>query len=193
MNVIKEFLRPNRKSGFTLIELLVVISIIGLLATIVLVSLNQSRVRARDARRAADINQLATAIEAFHIENGFYPSESDCGASAAPLQTGQCASSCDCWDPSVPNKIAKELVDAGLFSALPTDPINDPSGPGPGVWDRTVYFYEPGCENAQGKQNFGLGYYSEKEGALQVVIGGIVDPDPCVACGATSACSVSCC
>lgn len=194
MDTIRKFLRSNRKDAFTLIELLFVISIIGLLASVVLASLNRTRTRARDARRVADINQMAKALEVFHIENNFYPSESNCGASAAPLGTWQCASSCDCWDTSVPNKVASELVGAGLFAgALPVDPMNDPSGPGAGNWNRTVYFYEPGCQDAQGKQNFTLYYYSESEGVAKTVIGGVADPDPCVSCGATPACPVTCC
>lgn len=63
---------PNGKSGFTLIELLVVIAIIGILASIVLASLNSARRKSRDARRVADIKQLQLALELYFDTNQTY-------------------------------------------------------------------------------------------------------------------------
>ncbi len=64
-------LKLNLKSsaGFTLIELLVVISIIGLMASIVLVALNNSRLQARNAKRKADIREVRTALELYYSDN----------------------------------------------------------------------------------------------------------------------------
>ena len=59
--------------GFTLIELLVVISIIGLMASVVLVSIQSARAKSRDAKRIGDMNQLAKALELYFNENYSYP------------------------------------------------------------------------------------------------------------------------
>ncbi|MFA6969031.1 MAG: prepilin-type N-terminal cleavage/methylation domain-containing protein [Candidatus Paceibacterota bacterium] len=59
--------------GFTLIELLVVISIIGVLSSVVLASLNTARYKANDAARIANVKALKTALQMYYIDNGIYP------------------------------------------------------------------------------------------------------------------------
>lgn len=75
-------------NGFTLVELLVVISIIGLLASIALVSFTGSQKQARDAQRKSDLKQYATSLESFaNQNNGLYPAESVTVAAATALCT----------------------------------------------------------------------------------------------------------
>ena len=66
-------MRNKNQSGFTLIELLVVIAIIGLLASIVLLALNGARAKSRDAKRIADVRQIASALELFYNDFNSYP------------------------------------------------------------------------------------------------------------------------
>ncbi len=67
----------NKKGGFTLIELLVVVAIIGLLSSIVMVSLNAARAKARDARRMEDIQEIHNAIELYIADKGHAPDFGD--------------------------------------------------------------------------------------------------------------------
>ena len=63
----------NKRKGFTLIELLVVIAIIGILATLAVVSLQNARKNARDAKRIADVRQMQTALELYYNDWQEYP------------------------------------------------------------------------------------------------------------------------
>ena len=68
--MIKNTFVKNKK-GFTLIELLVVISIIGLLSSIVLASLNTTRVKAADTAIKADLKGIATSAEIEYATLGY--------------------------------------------------------------------------------------------------------------------------
>jgi len=62
------------KRGFTLIELLVVISIIGILASIAMVSYSGTQKQTRDTQRKSDLNQYRNALQTFASANdGNYP------------------------------------------------------------------------------------------------------------------------
>ena len=64
----------RKQLGFTLVELLVVISVIGVLASIVLVSFTGSQKQARDTQRKSDVKQYQLALENFaNKKNGLYP------------------------------------------------------------------------------------------------------------------------
>lgn len=61
-------IRNSTKKGFTLIELLVVIAIIGILSSVVIVSLNNARTKARDAARKSNAQAMATAFALYANE-----------------------------------------------------------------------------------------------------------------------------
>lgn len=56
----------NKNRGFTLIELLVVIAIIGILASIVLASLNSARNRGKDASAKGSLSSVRAAFELYY-------------------------------------------------------------------------------------------------------------------------------
>ena len=65
------YFRTSR--GFTLIELLVVIAIIGVLASVVLASLNSARSKALDTKRISELVQFRDALQSYYADNGAYP------------------------------------------------------------------------------------------------------------------------
>lgn len=95
----------KKSKGFTLIELLVVIAIIGILATIVLVSLNSARQKARDVRRIGDLRQIVLALEMYYDDNAAYPSVTGCTAAN--------------W-----TTMSTAIEGGGYVTKVPTDPVN---------------------------------------------------------------------
>ena len=126
--------------GFTLIELLLVIAIIGLLSSIVLVSLQGARASARDAIRLSDMRQIQLALELYYDSYGRYPlnTDNDCSGWDAGYNGGP-----DSGDPFI-----KPLEEADLFARTPGDPTATGNCGG-----YAYYRYDAGasdCDSARG-------------------------------------------
>ena len=108
----------KNQKGFTLIELLVVISIVGLLSSVVLASLNSARQKARFAKKQAELAQLLSAVRTYYLDKDAMPVN-------ANLSAGWCVPGIN-YSGTV---CLQELIDSGYFSVLPISP------------DSSLYYY----------------------------------------------------
>jgi general secretion pathway protein G len=69
----KHLSRPQHQAGFTLMELLIVLVIVGLLAALVGPTLYQQIKPAKQSAARAQIENFATALDAYFIDAGRYP------------------------------------------------------------------------------------------------------------------------
>lgn len=120
----------GRKFGFTLIELLVSLTIMSIMMGLALVAFQSSRKSARDARRKADLEEIRSALEMYHADNGAYPGERWCDSSI-----GSCDTACPCMPPGSDwNGTIQTELEPDYIRDLPKDPINDAT---------YYYYYEP--------------------------------------------------
>jgi prepilin-type N-terminal cleavage/methylation domain-containing protein len=155
------FFRYNK--AFTLIELLVVIAIIGLLSSVVLVAMNSSRAKARDARRQADVRQFQTALQLYYDTNNSYPAS---GGAVSP-NGGWSNSNDSSW-------ATLQTALSTYVARLPADPKQSTSG-----W--------PGSDGSNSYAFFSLGYGCSQQWYMFVYqLENASGPDPGVrACDGT--------
>lgn len=115
----------DRDAGFSLIELLSVIVVLGVLATIVVMSVGGSTDRAAEAARAADERTLATAMESYQARHGYYASEE------LLVESGYLRAQSDLWDVVVDegaNRFTLVATD-GSGDADAADPVTTSTSP----------------------------------------------------------------
>ena len=108
------------------------IAIIGVLASVVLASLNSAREKSRNAARLAQAQEFIKALELYYADNGDYP----------------CANAGNCGDRSVENlnpdtAAGGELISSGYINTIPEDPTfsTNSGGTGCNSADATGYCY----------------------------------------------------
>jgi len=124
-------LRRRQKGGFTLIEILVVIVVIAILATLVAPNVFQNVGTAKATTAKTQIEMLASALDAYRLDTGAYPTTQQGLAALQQLPT---------IDPPA------NWRGPYLRKAVPADP-----------WGRQYLFIAPGEVNPTGFDLFSYG------------------------------------
>jgi type II secretory pathway pseudopilin PulG len=91
-----------------------VIAIIGILASVVLSSLNSARAKARDAKRRSDISNIQKVLALYYDDFGAYPQS---GGAVSPNSGWSNSSNLSSW-----SHLEVDLLP--YMSKLPLDPVN---------------------------------------------------------------------
>ncbi len=94
---------------------MVVIAIIGVLSSVVLVSLNVAKLKANDAKRVSDLHAIQTALEMYATDHNAYP------------VTTTWSSLCAAWPDQGGGNVIPGLVPT-YIPKMPSDPAMDTSG-----------------------------------------------------------------
>lgn len=156
------FLKNKKNKGFTLIELLVVIAIIGVLASVVLASLNSARIKSRDAKRKLDLKQMQNSLTMYYTSNSAFPIGTAFSSWASNWDNGGCCIN-----------LYNGLVGGGYMNTLPADPINKEGGNGNFLGDNTptdlaYYYYSDGSTYVLGTNLESGGGAASNAGNYQV-------------------------
>lgn len=105
-------IRRRHQAGFTLIELLVVMIILAVLAAAVIPRVIHRTEDARRTRAMTDISTLTSALEAYKVDNGDYPT----------TEQGLMA----LWQPPTTDPVPKHWNGPYLKKPIITDPWGNP-------------------------------------------------------------------
>ncbi len=121
-----KYLFPKKRSAFTLIELLIVVAIIAILAAIAVPNFLEAQTRSKVSRTKADMRTMATALEAYYVDNNKYtPDFSDVLAGNPRFNT-------------LINRLVPLTTPIAYLTSLPNDIFAEPVAggnafaPGPG-------------------------------------------------------------
>ncbi len=138
----------RKQEGFTIVELLIVIIVIGILAALVLVTFTGVQQKARNTERTTDVKAVASHLEVYNAQNGYYPTSAQLTASDGSVAT---------------------FIGASL-KGLDKEALRDPKGANyylaAGNATSSQYGYVPspsGCDNSAGNEcaSFVLSYLPE--------------------------------
>jgi len=129
MNLTKPFLKNPKHSGFTIVELLVVIVVIGILASITIVSYTGISKRATAAAMQSDLSNASKQLKVYQASHGSYPTTLVGNCPTVPV-----ADNTLCLKPSLNNTFAYSS-DGATFDLTETNTngtyynITDSTGP----------------------------------------------------------------
>ena len=124
----------RRRAGFSLLEIMAVVVIMGLLMSIIGVSISGQIDKARLATAKAQIAQLESALELYRMDNGRYPTTSQ-GLEALVRRPGEAPE-------------PRNYPNGGYLSK--SDALLDP-------WSEPFQYSSPGSHNAHGFDLWTLG------------------------------------
>jgi general secretion pathway protein G len=122
-------IRLMARRGFTLIELLLVLVILAVLAAVVVPKFTSRSKQARETAAKTDISNLETAIDAFEIDTGRYPTSDESLGALVNAPSGL-----DDWRGPY------------IKRGIPKDP-----------WGREYLYRQPGTHNTTGFDLYSLG------------------------------------
>ena len=172
---MKNFLKNEK--GFSLVELLIVISIIGILATVVIMNMRGSETGAKEAKLKANLATFREALVAYHSDHGFFPcTTNDWNYSGNETNFKRQMT----WFSNAKGNVSKNRTEDYRFGPylqeFPTNPFYEGTDPSKGQYvyidrskDRILQALKK--DVADGYGNYGW-YYESKSGNVVPNLGG---------------------